>query len=169
MSGCEIISEWLERNPNPNPVSSSQSVTLLSIDSCEFTDNNLSPTIGALEGLEGLFIRGMKLNGPIPAEFNGLKELQSLTLSNLNLAGQLPDYLGQFKKLQSIELDSNSFTGSIPQSWSNLDGLDTLNLGGNPLLNGSFPTKSLMPLSTKCDIPKGFLFECRLISRRSLF
>ena len=86
-------------------------------------------TVGrADEGVTGLALGNLGLNGRIPPELANLASLEHLNLSYNALTGVIPPELGKLTDLRTLELAGNALTGRIP---SELGGLDILRLAGN--------------------------------------
>ncbi|KAF7820649.1 Protein NSP-INTERACTING KINASE 2 [Senna tora] len=99
----------------------------------------LSPAIGGLKHLTGLYLHYNALHGEIPREIADLPEL-ILQLCYNQLKGSIPTQLGDLKKLSVLALQSNQLTGAIPASLGDLGMLTRLDLSSNRLF-GSIPTR----------------------------
>ena len=79
------------------------------------------------------------LLGPLPEDWNQLKQLQALQIFNTSVSGSLPEVWGDLTKLLVLRLWGNQLTGSLPPAWSQFGGkLLLLDLSNN-MLNGSLP------------------------------
>ncbi|KAL0294773.1 UNVERIFIED_CONTAM: LRR receptor kinase SERK2 [Sesamum radiatum] len=110
----------------------------------------LSPAVGGLMHLTGLYLHYNSLYGEIPVEISNLTELSDLYLNVNNLSGEIPPVLGNMANLQ----------GSIPTQLSYLKKLNVLALQSN-LLTGAIPA-SLGDLGLNevlRDLNVGPLFE----------
>ncbi len=74
----------------------------------------LPATLGDIEGLRYLDLRGNFLTGSIPAELGGLPRLVGLRLANNRLTGSIPAELGNLQKLSIVQLSGNGLTGCVP-------------------------------------------------------
>ena len=83
--------------------------------------------------VEGLYLPGNALTGPIPPELGGLDSLRTLWLSESALTGPIPPELGKLASLETLNLRSNELTGPIPPEIGGLDSLGTLWLSDNAL------------------------------------
>ncbi|XP_073020530.1 uncharacterized protein [Primulina eburnea] len=98
----------------------------------------LSPEIGRLKYLTGLYLHYNSLYGEIPKEIGDLTELSDLYLNVNNLSGEIPPELGNMENLQVLQLCYNHFTGSVPTQLGSLKKLNVLALQSN-LLTGAVP------------------------------
>ncbi|GAB2217603.1 hypothetical protein Drorol1_Dr00000802 [Drosera rotundifolia] len=125
---------------------------------------SLSPAIGQLRSLTGLYLHFNALTGHIPKEIGNLTRLtdlylnvnnftgsiphQIVTMSSLQvlqlcynqLSGNLPTHLGSLKNLTVVALQYNKLSGAIPASLGDLRMLTRLDLSFNNLF-GSIPVK----------------------------
>ena len=97
-------------------------------------------TTDAQGRVNGLFLSGNKLTGPIPASLGNLTSLTTLYLNGNQLTGPIPARLGNLNNLQLLWLYNNKLSGAIPTELGSLPNLTWLNLGGNEL-SGPIPTK----------------------------
>ena len=89
-------------------------------------------TVGrADEGVTGLALGNLGLNGRIPPELGDLASLEHLNLSDNALTGGIPPELGKLTDLRTLELAGNALTGRIPSELGELDILFFLRLAGN--------------------------------------
>lgn len=113
--------------------------------------NNLSgsfpPELLRCTQLVNLTLDNNKLSGSIPEGFFNLLILQTLTLSNNNFSGSLPTDLSNARSLNYFDIHSNNFSGTLPD-FSEVKNLTYVDLSGNPLLGGLFPTSLLSSAST---------------------
>lgn len=98
----------------------------------------LSPAIGELKSLTGLFLHYNSLSGEIPKELVNLPELSDLYLNMNNFSGEIPPEIGTMKNLQVLQLCYNQLSGSIPSQLGALKKLTVLTLQSN-LLTGAIP------------------------------
>ncbi|AED96098.1 putative protein kinase RLK-Pelle-LRR-IV family [Arabidopsis thaliana] len=118
----------------------------------------ISPNIGKLKHLTGLFLHYNALVGDIPRELGNLSELTDLYLNVNNLSGEIPSNIGKMQGLQVLQLCYNNLTGSIPRELSSLRKLSVLALQSNKL-TGAIPA-SLGDLSAleRLDLSYNHLF-----------
>ena len=113
--------------------------------------SNLSGTIpaslGQLQLLQELNLRGNQLTGGIPVEVCRLPVLNYINVADNHLSGTY-DQFCESKSLQTILLFDNLFNQSIPSCLGNMN-LTNLNLGAN-MVTGSIPDSfaNLTNLST---------------------
>nr|GMD53029.1 probable inactive receptor kinase At5g58300 [Ipomoea batatas] len=93
-------------------------------------------SIGKLDALRVLSLRGNRLNGNLPSDILSIPSLQSVYLQQNNFTGNIPTSLSP--QLGVLNLSFNSFTGEIPLAVKNLSRLSVLNLQYN-LLSGVVP------------------------------
>ncbi|CAH9098152.1 unnamed protein product [Cuscuta europaea] len=93
-------------------------------------------TIGKMDALRVLSLRGNHLSGPLPSDILSIPTLQTVYLQDNNFTGQIPTSLSP--RLVIIDLSSNSLSGDIPVSIKNLTHLSVLKLQNN-FLSGSIP------------------------------
>ncbi|XP_073125826.1 uncharacterized protein [Henckelia pumila] len=98
----------------------------------------LSPAIGGLKYLTGLYLHYNSLYGEIPKEIGDLTELSDLYLNVNNLSGEIPPELGNMQNLQVLQLCYNQLAGSVPTQLGSLKKLNVLALQSN-LLTGAVP------------------------------
>ncbi|PIN07144.1 hypothetical protein CDL12_20294 [Handroanthus impetiginosus] len=98
----------------------------------------LSPAIGGLKHLTGLYLHYNSLYGEIPLEIANLTELSDLYLNVNNLSAEIPPGLGDMQNLQVVQLCYNQLTGSIPTQLGSLKKLNVIALQSN-LLTGAIP------------------------------
>ena len=79
--------------------------------------------MGALASLEGLWLDGNALAGPIPPKLGNLAHLWGLSLSGNALEGPVPAELGGLRRLEFLHLDGNALTGALPRSLVRIGGL----------------------------------------------
>ena len=88
--------------------------------------------------VETLFLGGVGLTGPIPAELGSLTRLKNLVLDGNQLTGAMPPELANLTGLEDLSLADNALTGPIPPEFANLTNLRNLTLFFNQL-SGSIP------------------------------
>ncbi|KAL3647440.1 hypothetical protein CASFOL_008408 [Castilleja foliolosa] len=98
----------------------------------------LTPAIGGLSHLTGLYLHYNSLYGEIPVEIANLTELSDLYLNVNNFSGEIPPVLGHMQNLQVLQLCYNQLTGSIPTQLGLLKKLNVLALQSNQL-TGAIP------------------------------
>ncbi|KAE9617228.1 hypothetical protein Lal_00034444 [Lupinus albus] len=118
----------------------------------------LSPSIGALKHLTGLYLHYNSLYGEIPKEVANLTQLTDLYLNVNHLSGEIPPQIGVMENLQVLQLCYNQLTGSIPTQFGGLKKLNVLALQSNGL-TGAIPA-SLGDLGTlmRVDLSSNHLF-----------
>ncbi|XP_074337920.1 uncharacterized protein LOC141675098 [Apium graveolens] len=140
-----------------------QRVTTLNLSSLHLV-GTLSPHIGNLSFLRGIYLSQNSFHGPIPNEIGRLFRLQYLYLNknsfegefpaNLshcvdirnismyanNLEGEIPTDISSWSKIYKFTLANNHITGSIPPSIGNISSLRILYLYSNNL-RGSIPNE----------------------------
>uniref|UniRef100_A0A7N0V1E6 Protein kinase domain-containing protein n=1 Tax=Kalanchoe fedtschenkoi TaxID=63787 RepID=A0A7N0V1E6_KALFE len=98
----------------------------------------LSPAIGRLTQLTGLYLHYNSLTGEVPREVSELDLLSDLYLNVNNFSGAIPAEIGTMAGLQVLQLCYNQFTGSIPAQFGALPKLSVLALQSNRL-TGAIP------------------------------
>uniref|UniRef100_A0A0E0PXF5 non-specific serine/threonine protein kinase n=1 Tax=Oryza rufipogon TaxID=4529 RepID=A0A0E0PXF5_ORYRU len=98
----------------------------------------ISPSIGNLSALHGLYLQKNQFSGEIPDQIGWLGQLQTLNASANILTGNIPAALINCTNLEIIDLSQNTFFGTIPASISSFQKLRVLKIGGNQL-SGSVP------------------------------
>ncbi|XP_051143185.1 LRR receptor kinase BAK1 [Andrographis paniculata] len=98
----------------------------------------LSPAVGGLKHLTGLYLHYNSLYGEIPPEIANLDELSDLYLNVNNFSGEIPPEIGGMQNLQVLQLCYNHLTGSIPTQLGSMKKLNVLALQSN-LLTGAIP------------------------------
>ncbi|KAK9698688.1 hypothetical protein RND81_08G123800 [Saponaria officinalis] len=98
----------------------------------------LSPVIGELKWLSGIYLHYNSINGEIPKEIANLNYLNDLYLNVNNFSGIIPPEIAHMANLQVMDLGCNRLTGSIPAQIGSLSMLSVLSLQYNQL-NGSIP------------------------------
>ncbi|KAM7274391.1 hypothetical protein ACFE04_029055 [Oxalis oulophora] len=98
----------------------------------------LSPAIGGLTNLTGLYLHYNSLVGDIPREISQLTRLSDLYLNVNNFSGEIPVDIGDMANLQVMQLCYNQLTGSIPVEIGSLKKLNVLALQSNHL-SGAIP------------------------------
>ncbi|KAI5444657.1 hypothetical protein KIW84_013074 [Lathyrus oleraceus] len=96
--------------------------------------------IANLTELSDLYLNVNHLSSEIPSEFGKMESLQVLLLFYNQLTGRIPTQLGDLKKLSVLSLQSNKLAGAIPASLGDLGMLMRLDLSSNNLF-GSIPTR----------------------------
>ncbi|KAK7268961.1 hypothetical protein RIF29_21673 [Crotalaria pallida] len=118
----------------------------------------LSPAIGELKHLTGLYLHYNSLCGEIPREVGNLSELVDLYLNVNHLSGEIPSEIGYLENLQVLQLCYNRLTGSIPTKINALKKLSVVAVQSNEL-TGAIPA-SLGDLSmlVRLDLSSNNLF-----------
>lgn len=98
----------------------------------------ISPVVGELKCLSGLYLHYNSLKGEIPREIGNLSELSDVYLDVNNLSGNIPPEIGDMASLQVLQLCCNQLMGNIPTNIGSLKKLNFLALQHNRL-NGSIP------------------------------
>ncbi|KAM7481714.1 hypothetical protein LguiB_006297 [Lonicera macranthoides] len=98
----------------------------------------ISPEVGRLSKLQQLDLRANSFEGEIPINISQCSDLLLLALSNNKLIEKIPKELGSLSKLRNLQLHFNNLTGEIPNSFGNLTSLKVLSLLGNNLV-GTLP------------------------------
>ncbi|CAM8980501.1 unnamed protein product [Rhodiola kirilowii] len=98
----------------------------------------LSPAIGRLKQLTGLYLHYNSLTGEVPKEIAELGLLSDLYLNVNSFTGEIPAEIGTMAGLQVLQLCYNNFTGSIPTQFGTLEKLNVLALQSNRL-TGAIP------------------------------
>ncbi|KAJ4712861.1 Receptor-like kinase [Melia azedarach] len=101
-------------------------------------DGKLSPALGGLKCLSGLYLHYNNLSGDIPKEIGSLTELSDLYLDVNNLSGSIPPEIGNMTGLQVLQLCCNQLNGGIPTQMGSLKSLNVLTLQHNRL-TGEIP------------------------------
>ncbi|XP_056162542.1 probable LRR receptor-like serine/threonine-protein kinase At3g47570 isoform X2 [Syzygium oleosum] len=98
----------------------------------------IPPQIGQLHRLRKMGLYNNSLMGEIPKNISGCLKLLGVDLSDNQLSGEVPPEMGSLVKLQILYLEQNNLTGSIPSSIGNLSSLKELDVSYN-YLGGSLP------------------------------
>lgn len=141
-ASADQLGDWNQNLVNPCTWSkiicnSNSEVTSVTLSSMGFS-GVLSPKVGSLRALNTLSLKGNRIMGEIPKEFENLTNLSMLDLEDNRLTGEIPSFLGNLKKLQFLLLSQNNFTGSVPGSLSGLSNLINIQLNSNNLV-GQIP------------------------------
>ncbi|KAL3732375.1 hypothetical protein ACJRO7_029095 [Eucalyptus globulus] len=94
--------------------------------------------IGRLHRLREIRLNDNSLMGQIPKNISACLKLLGMHLSNNQLSGEVPPEMGSLVKLQILYLEVNHLTGSVPSSIGNLSSLEQLDVSYN-YLGGSLP------------------------------
>lgn len=109
---------------------SNQMVTGLSLKGIGL-NGELPASIGHLNALLRLELSSNpKLSGPLPEELGQLLHIREFLANDTGLSGPLPAVLGGWNAVTRIELDHNTLSGSIPAEWSGMEALRELSLCG---------------------------------------
>lgn len=98
----------------------------------------LSPAIGDLKDLSGLYLHYNSLSGEIPREIASLTHLTDLYLNFNNFSGVIPPEIGRMSSLQEMDICCNQLRGSIPSEIGSLRKLGFVSLQYNQL-SGAIP------------------------------
>jgi Leucine-rich repeat (LRR) protein len=101
---------------------------------------SLPPEMGALSGLQDLWLSENRLSGSIPAELGDLTSARYIALDRNELGGSIPSQLGNLANLRDLYLNSNQLSGTIPAQLGDLANLQHLWLSANQL-SGSIPAE----------------------------
>ncbi|CAL5403860.1 unnamed protein product [Camellia sinensis] len=112
-----------------------QRVTQLKLDHQKLT-GSISPHIGNLSFLRGLWLRNNSFTHQIPPELGHLRRLQILTLRNNSIGGEIPANISACSNLVVLWLSANSLAGKIPVELGSLPKLELLHIGRNNLTGG---------------------------------
>ncbi|KAL2334488.1 hypothetical protein Fmac_015701 [Flemingia macrophylla] len=118
----------------------------------------LSPAIGGLKHLTGLYLHYNSLYGDIPMEVANLTDLTDLYLNVNHLSGEIPPEIGKMENLQVLQLCYNQLTGSIPTQLGDLKELSVLALQSNQL-DGAIPASlGDLEMLMRLDLSSNSLF-----------
>ncbi|CAA6656229.1 unnamed protein product [Spirodela intermedia] len=112
----------------------------------------ISPAVGRLQSLSGLFLHYNELKGVIPPEIANLTELTDLYLNVNNLSGSIPPAIGNMARLQVLQLCYNRLSGSIPNQVGLLKELNVLALQSNRLTGAIPASLGDLPELTRLDL-----------------
>eukprot|EP00250_Pteridium_aquilinum_P030146 c40733_g1_i1 orf=1-774(-) len=102
-------------------------------------------TLGNLDALQVLSLRGNTLSGSFPEDLANCTDLRELYLQNNSFSGPLPSNFTVWPLLRNLDLSFNNFSGQIPPSLNSLTGLHILFLQGNEF-SGPIPLVNPLPL-----------------------
>uniref|UniRef100_A0A7N0TMR0 non-specific serine/threonine protein kinase n=1 Tax=Kalanchoe fedtschenkoi TaxID=63787 RepID=A0A7N0TMR0_KALFE len=105
----------------------------------QMLSGTLSPSIGNLTFLEGVFLSNNSLRGDVPKEIGNLGRLQFLFLRQNSLQGRIPAELSNCTNLLRLSLSHNNLTGGIPSQFGSLLQLIQIDVINNNLA-GEVPT-----------------------------
>ncbi|KAI3705430.1 hypothetical protein L1987_75667 [Smallanthus sonchifolius] len=103
-------------------------------------EGSLSPHIGNLSFLRGIYLSINNFQGTIPHEIDRLFRLRVLALDVNKFNGIIPANISQCSNLQVLALSRNELVGSIPKEIGFLTKLTFLSLGDNKLKGGIPPS-----------------------------
>ena len=83
-------------------------------------------------------LKGMNLQGPIPADLSALEKLEQLSLQQNNLSSTIPSSFGKLANLKELDLMSNSLRGIVPIELGQARYLRRVQFSSNSL-SGSLP------------------------------
>lgn len=118
----------------------------------------LSPAIGDLKHLTGLYLHYNSLYGDIPREVANLTELSDLYLNVNHLSGEIPPEIGKMENLQVLQLCYNQLTGSMPTQLSGLKKLSVLALQSNQLTGAIPASLGDLGMLVRLDLSSNNLF-----------
>ncbi|KAL5081112.1 hypothetical protein RYX36_009533 [Vicia faba] len=118
----------------------------------------LSPAIGDLKHLTGLYLHYNSLYGEIPREIANLTELSDLYLNVNHLSGEIPSEFGKMESLQVLQLCYNQLTGSIPTQLGDLKKLSVLALQSNKLAGAIPASLGDLRMLMRLDLSSNSLF-----------
>ncbi|KAL8241343.1 hypothetical protein R6Q59_014698 [Mikania micrantha] len=115
-------------------------VTYLQLNSYGL-EGSLSPHVGNLSFLRGLFLYNNSFQGTIPDEIGRLFRLRSLALKLNKFNGVIPANISSgCSNLELLDLSYNELVGSIPKETSLLFKLTFVSLSNNNLVGGISPS-----------------------------
>lgn len=117
--------------------SSESKVTRLVLEGYGLNGTFANGTLGRLDQLRILSLKGNSLTGPVP-DLSGLVNLKALFLGYNRFAGPFPTSIVSLHRLRTLDLSHNNFTGPIPSEINSLGRLYCLRLESNRF-NGSIP------------------------------
>ncbi|THF98992.1 hypothetical protein TEA_022314 [Camellia sinensis var. sinensis] len=97
---------------------------------------SLSPYVGNLTFLRGLWLSNNTFQGENPVELGNLFRLQILNLSNNNFEGEIPDSLSRCSNLTYLGVGTNKLVGKSPKELTSLPKLTNLAIYKNNLTGG---------------------------------
>lgn len=118
----------------------------------------LSPAVGGLKHLTGLYLHYNSLYGEIPKDISNLAELSDLYLNVNNFSGEIPSEIGNMQSLQVLQLCYNQLTGSIPTQLGSLKKLNVLALQSNQLTGAIPASLGEMGVLMRLDLSFNSLF-----------
>ncbi|XP_027367355.1 somatic embryogenesis receptor kinase 1-like [Abrus precatorius] len=118
----------------------------------------LSPAIGGLKHLTGLYLHYNSLYGEIPKEIANLTELVDLYLNVNNLSGEIPREIGSMENLRVLQLCYNQLTGSIPTQLGALKNLSVVALQSNQLTGAIPASLGDLAMLVRLDLSSNYLF-----------
>ncbi|KAI3721125.1 hypothetical protein L2E82_32129 [Cichorium intybus] len=113
-------------------------VTALRLDS-QGLEGSLSPHVGNLSFLRGLFLWNNSFQGTIPHELGRLSRLSFLDFGSNKFSGVIPTNLSRCSNIEQLGLHNNMLVGSIPKEFSFLSKLTFIVLDNNKLTGGIPP------------------------------
>nr|KYP54729.1 hypothetical protein KK1_000926 [Cajanus cajan] len=118
----------------------------------------LSPAIGGLKHLTGLYLHYNSLYGEIPREVANMTQLSDLYLNVNHLSGEIPPEVGKMENLQVLQLCYNQLTGSIPTQLGDLKKLSVLALQSNQLAGAIPASLGDLGMLMRLDLSSNSLF-----------
>ncbi|KAF8024619.1 hypothetical protein BT93_F1710 [Corymbia citriodora subsp. variegata] len=115
-----------------------QRVTVLDLRSRTLS-GSISPHIGNLSFLVGMFLQNNSFNQEIPPQLGRLNRLRILRLDNNSLVGEIPKNMSGCSNLVVVWLVNNKLSGEVPGELGSMLKLQQFGLGGNNL-TGSVPS-----------------------------
>ncbi|CAM8929958.1 unnamed protein product [Rhodiola kirilowii] len=99
----------------------------------------VSPSIGNLTFLRGLYLTNNSLHGEIPKQIGQLWRLQNLSLAANSFEGQIPVELSNCSNILSMSFMKNNLSGRIPFQFVSLSKITWFDIGGNNFV-GEMPS-----------------------------
>ncbi|KAE9589709.1 hypothetical protein Lal_00021540 [Lupinus albus] len=118
----------------------------------------LSPAIGRLKHLTGLYLHYNSLYGEIPRELANLTELVDLYLNVNHLSGNIPFQISYMENLQVLQLCYNRLAGSIPTQISALKKLSVVAMQSNQLTGAIPASLGELTMLVRLDLSSNNLF-----------
>ncbi|GAB2265347.1 hypothetical protein Dimus_000412 [Dionaea muscipula] len=118
----------------------------------------LSPAIGGLKHLTGLYLHYNSLFGEIPKEIGNLSLLSDLYLDVNNFSGSIPPQIANLENLQALQLCYNQLTGNIPTQLGSMKKLEVVALQCNQLTGAIPASLGDLPTLVRLDLSSNRLF-----------
>ncbi|CAM8982963.1 unnamed protein product [Rhodiola kirilowii] len=130
-------------------------VTVITLEE-EKLNGVVSPSIGNLTFLRGLYLTNNSLHGEIPKQIGQLWRLQDLSLTANSFEGQIPVELTNCSNILSMSLHLNNLSGRIPFQFVSLSKITWFDIGENnfvgemPSFFRNLSSLSLLDLRLNC-------------------